>query len=1042
MYRIGTISINDGDSVLVGEGTEWLTLASAQAGYIITLPDNLFYLVTAVTDDEHISIERLLDGQPYSGPDLTGADYALMLTALPQIDAALAQNQINLLIQWREYIKNIQSWLFSDADTANITTHTGQSLEIYTPTGLLNNGYSPNQAILVTDTSTFATSPTGDIDSDDLPVTNQFSVLRGTVNETALWTITVSHSGDVTYTHDGNGGVTVTAFGSDNATITFTASRDNHSSMVRTWHLVKQKQGVQGIQGPQGEATYDIIAPMIFKYDVETAQELAESTPNIVGIRGRCRARADANYILEPPTYTAKVGDIVTASNYVWRLLVTDQRNVNLRLFGLIPGDRDSGVDCVRAAIALLTPLGSGKIVIPDFGDDISDDYRNTLITHKMITMPTFITFTGETMRSRWWVDFNHEDADFPLIPFRGIYYMQTVRVAVLHGMIWDETEQDLKPHPAQNGEVQTRKRVYKPQFNDFEIRAYEGNGGIELDTIGFLTGVGLRSQATRTADFLRCSIRGFACKISHTEVFSDAATIKNCILTSYNVALRNLATIMFGFGIGNEAGDLLPSNGDGCLVETCQFGYTDGAPIPHIAAASRSNIRVIGNINPSLYAYHCTMVEYASNKNETGWIRIDGPSSIISHNEISNYAEINQTDTPAFPITLLDSSDKTLNGESTQPMHILEHNAFQRRPGDFRGGTGLIADVVVDYSVRVEIKDCYQNVGLRIGSQKLGIKVRRLDGVTPIGDWDALSHLYSKSSTILANQGIHSSASLNVTQNETDVFKNKFPGFGITEDTRNDALPWTAAEGTYFYKYQILLDANVGIGVTLEVNQSIVKTAGANATILEYRETPDDRNHAFEDVILRVYRGNADGVYDSVVNLNCIAIKNIWDYGDIIATSEWGSRTPGPVDDIIEMASESYFWGYKLNGDGTKTLTGGLSAKKLNVPTVYVLKEERQFAFGFPEFLKIITHDKDDKTRSGREFRMLRSGDFIAAPWEPEDFLIADSYRVTSDGSVWHYSAQGTTGTDEPTAVGADGTATIDALVSTNGIYYRASRG
>ena len=72
----------------------------------------------------------------------------------------------------------------------------------------------------------------------------------------------------------------------------------------------------------------------------------------------------------------------------------------------------------------------------------------------------------------------------------------------------------------------------------------------------------------------------------------------------------------------------------------------------------------------------------------------------------------------------------------------------------------------------------------------------------------------------------------------------------------------------------------------------------------------------------------------------------------------------------------------------------------------------------------------------------MLRSGDFIAAPWEPEDFLIADSYRVTSDGSVWHYSAQGTTGTDEPTAVGADGTATIDALVSTNGIYYRASRG
>ena len=138
MYRIGTVSINDGDSVLVGNGTEWLTLANAQAGYIVTLPDNLFYLVTAVTDDEHISIERLLDGQPYSGPDLTGANYALMLTALPQIDAALAQKQINLLIQWREYIKNIQAWLFSTTDTATITTHTGQSLNVYTPTGLQN----------------------------------------------------------------------------------------------------------------------------------------------------------------------------------------------------------------------------------------------------------------------------------------------------------------------------------------------------------------------------------------------------------------------------------------------------------------------------------------------------------------------------------------------------------------------------------------------------------------------------------------------------------------------------------------------------------------------------------------------------------------------------------------------------------------------------------------------------------------------------------------------------------------------------------------
>lgn len=776
-----------------------------------------------------------------------------------------------------------------------------------------------------------------------------------------------------------------------------------------------------------------------FAYDVETAAELAASEPQLAGIRARCRARGDANYIAEPAGYVAKVGDIPAANGYTWRVFINDRRNVNLRQFGVIPGDRESGVECIRAAVDLLTPLGSGQIVIPDFGDDLTTP-PNTVIINAMITMPTFITFTGETMRARVWVDYNDENADFPLIPFRGIYYTQNVRVAVLHGMIWDEVEQDLKPHPAQDGEIQTRKRIYKPQFNDFEIRTW---GASELDTIGFLTGVGLRSQSTRTADFIRCSIRGFACKIAHTEVFSDVAVVRNCVLNVYHVDLVNLATIMFGYGVENSFGDVLASNGDGCLVETCQFGASDGAPIPHIAAVSRTNLRVIGNVNPSVHAYRCSMVEIASNKMETGWFRLDCPNSIISHNEIGAYVHYDPSSTPAPPIVLMDSSDKTLNTETTQPLHILEHNAFQRRNTDFRDGTALGPDVLIDYGVRVEIDNCYQSVGMRIGTQKLGIKIARLDGVTPIGDWDALSHLYSRSSTILANQGIRSNASIDVTQNDLDVFKHKFPGFGPKDDTRSGARIWDAPAGTYHYKFQILLDANVGIGVTLETTLSVDKPEGATATVLEYRETPDDRNHAFEDVLLRIYRGNADGVYDAVVNLNCIAIKNIWDFGNTIATSAWESRTPGPVDDIIEFEgpTTSKFFGYRLNGDGTKTLTGGLSAKKLNGPVVYTLKEERQFAIGFPEFLQIITHDVSDKTRSGREFRMLRSGDFIAPPWEPDDQLVADSIRVTSDGRVWHYIDQGKTGTDEPTAIGADGTATIDALVSTNGIYYRSSK-
>lgn len=136
MYRIGTVSINDGDYQLNGTNTDWITVANVKEGYLVMLPDNQFYLVTAVTSDTNIEIQRLLDGGPYSGPNLSGASYAMMLNALPQIDAALAQKQIALLVQWRDFIKNMQDWLFTTQDTAVLTSHTGQSLEVYTPTGL------------------------------------------------------------------------------------------------------------------------------------------------------------------------------------------------------------------------------------------------------------------------------------------------------------------------------------------------------------------------------------------------------------------------------------------------------------------------------------------------------------------------------------------------------------------------------------------------------------------------------------------------------------------------------------------------------------------------------------------------------------------------------------------------------------------------------------------------------------------------------------------------------------------------------------------
>lgn len=67
-YSTGTVTINDGDTTVVGSGTTW---TSAMVGREILL-NGFYYEITARTDNTHITIAG-----GYAGPNLAGASYVL-----------------------------------------------------------------------------------------------------------------------------------------------------------------------------------------------------------------------------------------------------------------------------------------------------------------------------------------------------------------------------------------------------------------------------------------------------------------------------------------------------------------------------------------------------------------------------------------------------------------------------------------------------------------------------------------------------------------------------------------------------------------------------------------------------------------------------------------------------------------------------------------------------------------------------------------------------------------------------------------------------
>ena len=111
----------------------------------------------------------------------------------------------------------------------------------------------------------------------------------------------------------------------------------------------------------------------------------------------------------------------------------------------------------------------------------------------------------------------------------------------------------------------------------------------------------------------------------------------------------------------------------------------------------------------------------------------------------------------------------------------------------------------------------------------------------------------------------------------------------------------WMGANGTYYYKAQVLYDKMRLLGVSGGVEKAIAVTNGGNAPTLIL-----ETDVRFKCMV-RMYRGTSSGSYDYYVDVPVIAAVRFADSGNDIAGYPWIARAAGPMTSINAFSPTTY---------------------------------------------------------------------------------------------------------------------------------------
>jgi len=180
LYKTGTVSVNNGQNTVTGNGTSFIDVANVQLGDLFTVDGSKLYEIYQVDSNTQIRIRNIVTGGNFAETTVTNGDYAIVRNFTSQTSAEIAAKVLAVQQKWQNREEEMTDWFYTSDNWADVTSINGDALTVMTPNGI-NNLLAPGA--FGPDCSAYGVGgETVDIASDDfydLPDTSGLYAVEG-----------------------------------------------------------------------------------------------------------------------------------------------------------------------------------------------------------------------------------------------------------------------------------------------------------------------------------------------------------------------------------------------------------------------------------------------------------------------------------------------------------------------------------------------------------------------------------------------------------------------------------------------------------------------------------------------------------------------------------------------------------------------------------------------------------------------------------------------------------------------------------------------
>ena len=138
LYKTGTVSVNNGQNTVTGNGTSFIDVANVQLGDLFTVNGSKFYEIYQVDTNTQIRIRNIVTGGNFAETTVTNGDYAIVRNFTSQTSAEIAAKVLAVQQKWQNREEEMTDWFYTSDNWATVTSINGDELTVMTPEGINN----------------------------------------------------------------------------------------------------------------------------------------------------------------------------------------------------------------------------------------------------------------------------------------------------------------------------------------------------------------------------------------------------------------------------------------------------------------------------------------------------------------------------------------------------------------------------------------------------------------------------------------------------------------------------------------------------------------------------------------------------------------------------------------------------------------------------------------------------------------------------------------------------------------------------------------